>query len=156
VSRRPRILFQPRCMSFSPSQNHTDNVGYAALKQHDKTIEDASSALALNPDYSKALRRRAHAYEETNQDEQALSDWTAACIVEEFKFQDCTNSVQRVLKRLAETKTGAKRTRVPDTPQKLIFRDTLPRQVVNGLYIFPFPKMRTFLPLLIIVYAVAS
>jgi len=82
-------------------------LGYAALKQHDKTIEDASAALSLNPDYSKALRRRAHAYEETNQDEQALSDWTAACIVEEFKFQDCTNSVQRVLKRLAETKAAA-------------------------------------------------
>ena len=81
--------------------------GYAALKQHDKTIEDASAALVLNPDYAKALRRRAHAYEETNQDTEALSDWTAACIVEEFKFADCTNAVQRVLKRLAETKAAA-------------------------------------------------
>jgi mitochondrial import receptor subunit TOM70 len=81
-------------------------VGYAALKQHDKTIEDASAALSLNPDYSKALRRRAHAYEELGRDTEALSDWTAACIVEEFKFSDCTEAVQRVLKRLAETKAS--------------------------------------------------
>ena len=77
------------------------------MKQHDKTIEDATAALALNPDYAKALRRRAHAYEETDRDTEALSDWTAACIVEEFKFVDSTNSVQRVLKRLADTKAAA-------------------------------------------------
>lgn len=80
--------------------------GYAALKQHDKTIEDASAALTLNPDYSKALRRRAHAYEELGRDTEALSDWTAACIIEEFRSPDCTDSVQRVLKRLADTKTA--------------------------------------------------
>ena len=82
--------------------------GYAALKQHEKTIEDASAALALNPDYSKALRRRAHAYEELQRDAEALSDWTAACIVEEFKYSDCTTAVQRVLKRLADTKAAEK------------------------------------------------
>ena len=81
-------------------------LGYAALKQHEKTIEDASAALALNPDYSKALRRRAHAYEEIENGAQALSDWTAVCIVEEFKFVDSTNAVQRVLKRLADTKAA--------------------------------------------------
>ena len=80
--------------------------GYAALKQHDRTIEDTSAALTLNPDYSKALRRRAHAYEELGRDAEALSDWTAACIIEEFKFSDSTHSVQRVLKRLADTKTA--------------------------------------------------
>jgi mitochondrial import receptor subunit TOM70 len=80
--------------------------GFAALKQHERTIEDATAALALNPDYSKALRRRAHAFEETGRDAEALSDWTAACIVEEFKFQDCTNAVQRVLKRLSDTKAA--------------------------------------------------
>jgi mitochondrial import receptor subunit TOM70 len=80
--------------------------GFAALKQHDKTIADASAALSLNPDYSKALRRRAHAYEETGHDAEALSDWTATCIVEEFKFADCTNAVQRVLKRLADKKAA--------------------------------------------------
>jgi mitochondrial import receptor subunit TOM70 len=62
----------------------------------------------LNPDYSKALRRRAHAYEELHRDTEALSDWTAACIVEEFKYQDCTTAVQRVLKRLADTKAAEK------------------------------------------------
>jgi mitochondrial import receptor subunit TOM70 len=80
--------------------------GYAALKQHEKTIEDASAALALNPDYSKALRRRANAYEEIGHDAQALSDWTAVCIIEEFKFTDSTSAVQRVLKRLADTKAA--------------------------------------------------
>jgi mitochondrial import receptor subunit TOM70 len=82
--------------------------GYAALKQHEKTIEDASAALTLNPDYSKALRRRAHAYEEIQADASALSDWTAACILEEFRFADATDSVQRVLKRLAETQASEK------------------------------------------------
>ena len=76
------------------------------MKQHERTIEDATAALALNPDYSKALRRRANAYEETNRDAEALSDWTAACIVEEFKFQDCTNAVQRVLRHLSDTKAA--------------------------------------------------
>jgi import receptor subunit TOM70 len=86
------------------------------LKQHDKVIEDASAALTLNPDYSKALRRRANAYEETNQDAAALSDWTALCIVEEFKFQESTNAVQRVLKRLADTKAAE---RLAMKPRKL-------------------------------------
>ena len=76
------------------------------MKRHVKTIEDASAALSLNPNYSKALRRRAHAYEETHQDFQALSDWTATCIVEEFRFQDGTDAVQRVLKRLADAKAA--------------------------------------------------
>jgi import receptor subunit TOM70 len=89
---------------------------YAALKQHDKTIADASAALALNPDYSKALRRRAHAYEEIGHDAEALSDWTAACIVEEFKFNDGTTAVQRVLKRLADTKAAD---RLANRPRKL-------------------------------------
>jgi mitochondrial import receptor subunit TOM70 len=75
---------------------------HAALKQHSQTIQDASAALAMNPDYSKALRRRANAHEELHDDKLALSDWTAACIVEEFKYQDSTTAVQRVLKRLAE------------------------------------------------------
>jgi mitochondrial import receptor subunit TOM70 len=90
--------------------------GYSALKQFDKTIEDASAALALNPDYSKALRRRAHAYEETHQDAEALSDWTATCIVEEFKYAETTNAVQRVLKRLADTKAAE---RLRSKPRKL-------------------------------------
>ena len=74
------------------------------MKQYEKTIEDATAALALNPNYSKAIRRRAQAYESTQQDARALSDWTAICIIEEFKHQDSTDSVQRVLKRIAESK----------------------------------------------------
>jgi len=69
-------------------------------------IEDATAALSLNPEYAKPLRRRAAAHEELHQDAEALSDWTAICIIEEFKFNDGTNAVQRVLKRLAESKAA--------------------------------------------------
>jgi len=100
------VFYSNRAACTLHHQSFANTVGYAALKQHDKTVEDASAALTLNPDYSKALRRRAHAYEELGRDTEALSDWTAACIVEEFKFSDCTNSVQRVLKHLADTKTA--------------------------------------------------
>ena len=45
-----------------------------------------------------------------------MSDWTAACIVEEFKYQDSTNAVQRVLKRLADTQAAE---RMEKKPRKL-------------------------------------
>jgi len=45
-----------------------------------------------------------------------LSDWTSACIVEEFKYQDSTNAVQRVLKRLADTQAAE---RMEKKPRKL-------------------------------------
>jgi mitochondrial import receptor subunit TOM70 len=80
--------------------------GYSALKLYDQTIEDASAALTLNPNYSKALRRRAHAYEEKGNHSDALVDWTATCIIEEFKNVDSTNAVQRVLRQIAEDKAS--------------------------------------------------
>ena len=112
------VFYSNRAACTPPSYPLT--TGYAALKDYDKTIADTTAAISLDPNYPKALRRRAHAYEETNRDQEALSDWTAACIVEEFKFQDPTNAVQRVLKRLAETKVAE---RLRNKPRKLPSRN---------------------------------
>lgn len=46
---------------------------YVSLGHHDTVIKDCSSSLALAPSYTKALMRRAVAYEATNQLSKALA-----------------------------------------------------------------------------------
>jgi len=50
---------------------------YAYLQQHEEVIKDCTSSLNLVPTYTKALLRRAVAYEATNQLHKALTDFDA-------------------------------------------------------------------------------
>jgi import receptor subunit TOM70 len=75
-----------------------------ALGHLDKVIDDCTAALALNPEYSKALNRRAVAYENQEKYNEALLDFTALCIIDNFGNQDTADRVEKLLKKAAEQK----------------------------------------------------
>ncbi|KAI9684460.1 MAG: TOM (translocase of outer membrane) complex component [Trizodia sp. TS-e1964] len=78
---------------------------FNALGDWEKVIEDTSAALALNSEYVKALNRRANAYEQLTKYREALLDFTASCIIDQFRNEVIAQSVERLLKKVAETKT---------------------------------------------------
>ncbi|CAG8506160.1 13164_t:CDS:10 [Ambispora gerdemannii] len=77
---------------------------YFNTEQYHKTIEDCSKALSLDPSYVKALNRRAAAYEQTDQFQEALYDYTASCILDNFSNETTVASMDRALKMIAEIK----------------------------------------------------
>lgn len=77
---------------------------FNALEQWDKVIEDTTAAISLDPEYVKALNRRGHAYEQLDKNSEALLDYTASCIIDGFRNRLATESVERLLKKVAEEK----------------------------------------------------
>lgn len=75
---------------------------YEQLKKWTKVKEDCTSALALNPNYAKALSRRAKAYESLDELRSALEDITGSCIIEGFRNEVSLTYADRVLKKLGE------------------------------------------------------
>jgi import receptor subunit TOM70 len=75
-----------------------------ALSDWDKVIEDTTAAISLEPTYVKALNRRANAYEQVGRNSEALLDYTASCIIDQFQNAGNTQSVERLLKKVAEAK----------------------------------------------------
>ncbi|KIX00621.1 uncharacterized protein Z518_09686 [Rhinocladiella mackenziei CBS 650.93] len=75
---------------------------YNALSDWDKVLEDTTAAISMNPEYVKALNRRAHAYEHLGMFSEALLDYTASCIIDGFKDDKSAQSVERLLKKVAE------------------------------------------------------
>jgi import receptor subunit TOM70 len=78
-----------------------------ALSDWDKVIEDTTAAINLDNEYVKALNRRANAYEQVERNSEALLDYTASCIVDGFRNESSAQSVERLLKKVAETKGKA-------------------------------------------------
>lgn len=105
---------------------------YSNLNQPEKVIPDCNSALAMDKTYVKALNRRAVAQEalggngEQEGEEgtksreklfQSLSDFTAVAILGQFKDSSATESVERVLKKIAYSKAkNILETREPRLP----------------------------------------
>jgi import receptor subunit TOM70 len=77
---------------------------YNALGDWDKTIEDTTAAISLDSGYLKALNRRANAYEHIGNYSEALIDTTAGCILTDFNNEKSAQSVERLLKAVAEAK----------------------------------------------------
>lgn len=77
---------------------------YNALSQWDKVVEDTTAAINLDPEYVKALNRRANAYEHLSKYSEALLDFTASCIIDGFKNEQSAQAVERLLKKFAETR----------------------------------------------------
>jgi mitochondrial import receptor subunit TOM70 len=77
------------------------------LSDWDKVVEDTSAAIAMDAEYVKALNRRAHAYEHLGMFSEALLDYTASCIIDGFKNEQSAQSVERLLKKVAEKKGKA-------------------------------------------------
>ncbi|KAG1455469.1 hypothetical protein G6F56_007058 [Rhizopus delemar] len=77
---------------------------YANLGQSEQVIQDCNDALKLDPVYVKALNRRAHAFEKLEKYEEALYDFTCVCIIDAFKNETASKSMERVLKLVSEKK----------------------------------------------------
>ena len=80
---------------------------YNVVSDWDKVVEDTSAAIAMDSEYVKALNRRAHAYEHLGMFSEALLDYTASCIIDGFKNEQSAQSVERLLKKVAEKKGQA-------------------------------------------------
>jgi len=68
------------------------------LKQWKEVVENSSKAIDLNPKYTKALARRARAYEALDEKRSCLEDVTAVCLLEGFQNQQCMILADRILK----------------------------------------------------------
>jgi len=75
-----------------------------AMSNWDKVIEDTTAALNLDSEYVKALNRRANAYEQSERYSEALLDYTASCIIDQFRTESSAQAVERLLKKVAEAK----------------------------------------------------
>lgn len=77
------------------------------MSNWDKVIEDTTAAINLDNEYVKALNRRANAYEQVERNSEALLDYTASCIIDGFRNESSAQSVERLLKKVAEAKGKA-------------------------------------------------
>ena len=77
------------------------------MSNWDKVIEDTTAAINLDNEYVKALNRRANAYEQVDRNSEALLDYTASCIIDGFRNEASAQSVERLLKKVAESKGKA-------------------------------------------------
>lgn len=75
-----------------------------AMSNWEKVIEDTTAAINLDNEYVKALNRRANAYEQVDRNSEALLDYTASCIIDGFRNENSAQSVERLLKKVAEAK----------------------------------------------------
>lgn len=75
-----------------------------AMSNWPKVIEDTTAAINLDSEYVKALNRRANAYEQEGRYSEALLDYTASCIIDQFRNEASAQAVERLLKKVAETK----------------------------------------------------
>ncbi|KAG6014446.1 TOM (translocase of outer membrane) complex component [Claviceps lovelessii] len=75
---------------------------YSAMSEWDKVVEDTTAAINMDPEYIKAINRRATAYEHQKKYSEALLDFTASCIIDNFKSESTAHAVERLLKVFAE------------------------------------------------------
>lgn len=64
-------------------------------------IEDCSEALKIDPNYTKALARRAKAFENLDKLQEAFEDHTALCILQKFSGSSMA-SADRIVKKIGE------------------------------------------------------
>jgi len=74
--------------------------------EHEKVVADCDSALKLDPNYVKALNRRAVGLEGLGRYEEALRDFTAATILDKFQNPTTSQAVERVLKTISATESA--------------------------------------------------
>ncbi|KAF7329236.1 ADP/ATP carrier receptor [Mycena kentingensis (nom. inval.)] len=74
--------------------------------QLEPAVLDCDEALKLDPNYLKALNRRAGVLERLHRYVEALRDFTAATILEKFANQNAAAAVERVLKKLTAEKAA--------------------------------------------------
>jgi import receptor subunit TOM70 len=72
---------------------------YKFKKLYQNVIEDCTSALQVDPSYTKALARRAKAYESIDKLQEAFEDHTALCILQKFTGSSMA-SADRIVKKV--------------------------------------------------------
>jgi import receptor subunit TOM70 len=77
---------------------------YFNLNNHEKAIEDCTTAISLDRKYVKAYHRRALAHEKLSNLRSALNDFTAVCALEGFQNQASMAAPDRILKVIASQK----------------------------------------------------
>lgn len=77
---------------------------HSAMSEWDQVIDDTTAAITMDPEYVKAINRRATAYEHQKKYSEALLDFTASCIIDNFKSESTAQAVERLLKTFAEQK----------------------------------------------------
>ncbi|KAG8905007.1 TOM (translocase of outer membrane) complex component [Tulasnella sp. 403] len=73
--------------------------------EYEKAVTDCDEALKRDPTYIKALNRRGTALDALKRDEEALRDFTAVTILENFQNESTAQMLERTLKKLAQVKT---------------------------------------------------
>jgi import receptor subunit TOM70 len=68
---------------------------------YEKVIEDCAKALAIDQNYEKALTRRAKAYENLGQLEEAFEDLTSLCILQKFSGSSMV-AADKMVKKIGE------------------------------------------------------
>ncbi|KAH7011801.1 hypothetical protein EDB80DRAFT_401474 [Ilyonectria destructans] len=107
---------------------------HSAMSEWDEVIEDTTAAINMDPEYVKAINRRATAYEHQKKYSEALLDFTASCIIDNFKSESTAQAVERLLKTFAEQKA---KEMMANRPPKL------PSPIFVGNYLQSFrPKDR--------------
>lgn len=107
---------------------------HSAMSEWDQVIEDTTAAITMDPEYVKAINRRATAYEHQKMYSEALLDFTASCIIDNFKSESTAQAVERLLKVFAEHKA---KEMIASRPAKL------PSPIFVGNYLQSFrPKPR--------------
>ncbi|KAJ3329974.1 serine/threonine-protein kinase KIN2 [Blyttiomyces sp. JEL0837] len=96
---------------------------FANLSMHERVIEDCTAALELDSRYIKALYRRAQAYTSVNKLDESLRDYTAICMLEEFKKESSIAATDRILKDIGKDKTTAvMATKTPRLPSETFIK----------------------------------
>ncbi|KAF8823150.1 hypothetical protein HHX47_DHR12000018 [Lentinula edodes] len=72
-----------------------------APPKYELVVQDCDEAIKLDPNYVKALNRRAMAFEALEQYSEALRDFTATTVLEKFTNQATPLAVERVLKTMS-------------------------------------------------------
>jgi import receptor subunit TOM70 len=90
----------------------------------------------MNPEYVKALNRRANAFEQLEKYSEALLDFTASCIIDNFRNEASAQSVERLLKKVAEAKGKA----MLDAKPKRLPSPTFVSNYLQSFRPQPFPK----------------
>lgn len=100
------IEFYTKAIDTVPNHVYYSNRAacYAAMQEQDKVIKDTTESLRLDPSYVKALNRRALAYEAVGRHQEALLDYTASSIMDNFQNENAAGAIERLLKKIAETK----------------------------------------------------
>ncbi|XP_058125293.1 mitochondrial import receptor subunit TOM70 [Anopheles ziemanni] len=75
---------------------------YEQLQNWSAVINDCEKAIECNPKYTKALIRRAKAYEQQGELAKALEDITAACILDQFQNKTSLVMADRILRELGQ------------------------------------------------------